>query len=187
MDGEQLGRQFARFRLARLADGDARIHPGELMVQPRRDLDDLPPVRADEARIGRQQALQQRGPAAHHPDDDDRRGHPLVENLRMAADPLLGAKPHPQAVHDARAQDVGTDRVEVGARIVAQQDGQRLFEFARAPVGEPFLALRVGQDGGRLEDAGGWHEAQNFRWWLTSPTWSTNMVRLSKHQAPSTR
>jgi hypothetical protein len=76
---------------------------------------------ADEARVRGQQPLQQRGAAAHHSDDDDRRGHPLVEDLRVPADPLLCAQPHPQAVHDARPQDVHADGVEVGAGIVGQQ------------------------------------------------------------------
>ena len=106
MDGEQLRCQFAGFRLARFADGDARIDTGELVIESRRDLDHLPAVGADEPGIGGQQPLQQRGPAAHHPDDDDRRGDPLLEDLRVAADPLLGTQPHPQAVHDAGPQDV---------------------------------------------------------------------------------
>ena len=110
VDGEQIGRQFAGFRLARFADGDARIDTGEPVVQPGRDLDDLPAVGAVETRVGGQQSLQQRGSAAHHPDDDDRRGDPLVEDLRVPANPLLGAQPHPQAVHDARSQDVHPDR-----------------------------------------------------------------------------
>jgi hypothetical protein len=32
-----------------------------------------------------------------------------------------------------------------------------------------------------------WSTGQNFKCWLTSPTWSTNMVRLSNHHAPSSR
>ena len=56
-----------------------------------------------------------------------------------------GAQPHPQTVHDARPQDVFPDRVEAGARVVVQQDRQRLLELPGAPVGERFLALRIGQ------------------------------------------
>ena len=70
----------------------------------------------------------------------------------MAADPLLRAQPHPQAVHDARPQDVdalGIEAIEIGAGIVGQQHPKRLFELAGAPIGEFFLALRVGHDRGR--------------------------------------
>jgi hypothetical protein len=73
-----------------------------------------------ETRVGGQQPLQQRGPAAHHPDDNDRRGDPLVEDLRVAARPLLRAQPHAQAVDDARPQDVRPDGVKPGARVVGQ-------------------------------------------------------------------
>ena len=101
VDGEQIRCQFAGFRFARLADSDARIDTGELVVEPGCDLDHLPAVGAIETWVGGQESLQQRGPAAHHPDDDDGCDDLLVEDLRVAADPLLGAQPHSQAVHDA--------------------------------------------------------------------------------------
>ena len=73
-------------------------------------------------------------------------GDLLVEDLRVAADPLLGAQPHAQAVHDAGPQDVRADGVEIGVRVVGQQHPQRALEIARAPIGQRLLALRVGHD-----------------------------------------
>ncbi len=121
VDGEQIRCEFARFRFARFTDRDAGVGAGERLVEFRCDLDDLPPVGTQEARVGRQQTLHQSGSAAHHPDDDDRGGDLFVEDFRVAPDPLLCAKPHPQAVHDPGPQDVGADGVEVGARVVGQQ------------------------------------------------------------------
>ncbi len=152
MDREQIRRQFAGFCFACFADGDAWVDPGELVVEPGRDLHHFPAIGAAETRVGGQQALQQSGPTAHHPDDDDRRGDPLVEDLRVAADPFLSAQPHSQAVHDARPQDVRPDRVEISIGVVGQQHAQRAFELPGAPIGERLLALRVSQHGCQVED-----------------------------------
>ena len=116
VDDEQIRGQFAGLGFARFAQGDPRIADIgaiEPVVEAGRDLDHLPAVGAVEACVGGQQALQQRGSAAHHPDDDDRRGDLLVEDLGVAADPLLGAQPHAQAVDDAGPQDVRADDVEI--------------------------------------------------------------------------
>ncbi len=151
VDREQFRRQFAGFGLARLADRDAGIGCAEVVVELGRDLDDLPPVRTVQPTVGREQTLQQRSSAAHHPDDDDRRLDLLVENLGVPADPLLGAKADPQAVHDAGPDDLRANSIEIGVGVVGQQDLERLLEFSRAPVGEAFLALRLRQHGGQVE------------------------------------
>jgi len=54
MDGEQVRCQFTGFRFTRFADGDAGIDTGEPVVEPGRDLDDLPAVGADETPVGGQ-------------------------------------------------------------------------------------------------------------------------------------
>ena len=38
-----------------------------------------------------------------------------------------------------------------------------------------------------LPVSGNVRAVQNFRCWLTSPIWSTNMMRVSNHHAPSSR
>ena len=48
----------------------------------------------------------------------------------------MGAQAHAQAVHDARAQDEHPDRVEVGGRVVGQQQAQWTLEFPGTPVGK---------------------------------------------------
>ena len=101
-----------------------------------RGLDHLPAVGTVEPRVGGQQSLQQRGAAAHHADNDGRRSDALVQNLRVSANPLLSTQSHAQAVHDARAQDVHPDDVQVGGRVVVQQHTQRIFEFPWPPVGQ---------------------------------------------------
>ncbi len=188
MDREQLGSHLARRRLALLADDDARIlGVGPGVVELGRDLDDLPAVGAVKARVGCQKSLQQRGAAAHHPDDHDGRGDGLLRDLRMPADPLLRAQSHPQAVHDSRSQDVAPDVVEVGRRIALRQLRQRCLERQRPEVGQPLLLLGGRQQSIGVEGGLARHAAQNFRWWLVSPTWSTNMIRVSNHHSPSTR
>ncbi len=176
-------RDFAsRFSLIAIR-GSSRVGP--VVVQPGRDLHHLPPVRAVEAGVGGQQSLQQRGSAAHHADHHDRRVDRSSSDLGMSADPLLSAQPHPQAVHEARAQDVHADVVEVGGGVAVGQHVQRLLERQRAPIvrGVPFAA-RPPRVQPRRKGA---PQGQNFRWWLVSPTWSTNMMRVSNHQVPSMR
>ena len=135
--------------------------------------------------VGGQQSLQQGGSAAHHADHHDRRDDRLLGDLGMTPDPFLGPQPHPQAVDEARPQDVHADVVEVGGRVAVRQHRERLLERQRAPILEAFLLLRGGHESSRVE--GVRHGGQNFRWWLVSPTWSTNMIRVSNHQVPSMR
>ena len=151
VNDKQVRRQFAGLGFAHFTDRDTGIDAGELVVEPGRGLDHLPAVGTVEPGVGGQQSLQQRGAAAHHPDNDGRRGDGLLENLRVPANPFLGAQPHAQAVHDARAQDVHPDNVQVCPRVVIQQHTQRTFEVPRSPVGQRFLALRGGQQGGQVE------------------------------------
>ena len=115
VNDEQVRRQFAGLGFARFADGDARIDTGERVVQAGRGLDHLPAVGTVEPRVGGQQSLQQRGAAAHHPDNDDR-----------CRDALVRESPGVRRIHSwARsrirrlctmpdAQDVHPDDVQVG-------------------------------------------------------------------------
>ena len=185
VDREQFRREFAGSRLALLADRDPRIllrRP--VVVQPGCDLHHLPAVRAGNAVVGGQESLQKRGSAAHHADDHDRRLDRLGCNLGISADPLLSTEAHPQAVHEARAQNVHADVIEVGGGVAFRQHVQWFLEAQRAPTVEVFLLLRGVHESNRVERV---RHCQNFRWWLVSPTWSTYMTRVSNHQVPSMR
>ncbi len=80
---------------------------------------------------------------------------------------------------------MGADVVEIGLGVVLGQDAERFGERQGTEVVETLLLPGGGHQLSRLERVG--HGGQNLRWWLTSPTWSTNMVRLSNHHLPSTR
>ena len=75
----------------------------------------------------------------------------------MPADPFLSTQAHPQAVHDARPQDMHPDRVEVGLGVIGQEHAQRAFELPRAPIGKCLLALRIGQNASEVEGVRGFH------------------------------
>jgi len=188
MDGEQVRCQFPRDGLPPLTGRypwvlDCGGRP--LAVKLGGDLRDLPAVGALETVVGAQQALQQGGATAHHAHYDDGSQDLLLGNLRMAPDPLLGAQSHPQTVNQAGPQDVHTDVVQIGDGVTGGEYFQWSLERERTPVGQVLLLLRGRHDCGRIERSG--HRAQNFRCWLVSPIWSTNIVRESNHHAPSIR
>ena len=110
VDREQVRHPLPRLLLTGHGLRDARVGDRPVVVELRRDLDDLPPVGAVEAVVGGEQSLHQRRTAAHHADHDDRRGHDLVGDLRVPAEPLGRPQPHPQAVHGRRPQQVRAHR-----------------------------------------------------------------------------
>ena len=133
-------------------------------------------------RVRRQQPLDQRGAAAHHPDHDERRRDHLVGDLGVPPEPLLRPQPHPQAVHGPGAQQVLAEVIERRGGVALEEHAERLLELTRAEVVQLLLGPGARDHPVELERASRHH----FRWWLRSPTWSTYIVRLSKHHRPST-
>ena len=164
MDGEQVRCQLTRDRLPPLTGRDPRVlgrGRRPLAVKLGCDLHHLPAVGALKAVVGAQQALQQGGATTHHAHHDDGSQDPLLGNLRVAPDPLLGAQPHPQTVNHTGPQDVHTDVVQIGGGVTGGEHVQWPLEREWTPVGQTLLLLCGRHDRGRVERMG--HRAQNFR------------------------
>ena len=95
-------RRSAEHRLdLALRVGDARIGPAASAPGRRRRLARFVPEQRVQAGIAREHAVEHGGAGAREPDDHDRRADPLLEDLRMAPDALLGAQPVHEQADDA--------------------------------------------------------------------------------------
>ncbi len=153
VDREQFRCQLARFRLARLADrrcGGPRAPTtgSRAGARPRR-----PPsrTRSESGGSAASSRCSSVVPLRIMPTTTIGATIGLLEDLGIPPDPFLGAQPHPQAVHEARAQDVRADLVEARRRrrSLSGSTASGVFERQRAPVLQAFLLLRGGMSSPR--------------------------------------
>jgi hypothetical protein len=107
-----------------------------------------------------QQLVQDRGPGARQPGDEDGRRHGLARDLGPALAPVGELEPVLEPVHDVAARDQAPERVQLRLRVEgAHEDTVGLEEVVAAEVREAALRARLGEqlvgvepDPGRVGD-----------------------------------